>query len=145
MSPPVAETQHNVAELNENLKSIEIDIVQLPDKDEQEGNCDAKDENYFLGLRAVYTFLRVPHIADGRSRVPPKLPKIVAEQIDVEDDGADDGKGQQPYSGTDGKGDWCPGKLSVEVSVRDESYRADQSDGSHREEVSVGDEVADQC
>ena len=50
MSPPVAETQHNVAELNENLKSIEIDIVQLPDKDEQEGNCDAKDENDFLGL-----------------------------------------------------------------------------------------------
>ena len=143
MSPPVAETQHNVAELN--LKSIEIDIVQLPDKDEQEGNCDAKDENYFLGLRAVYTFLRVPHIADGRSRVPTKLPKIVAEQIDVEDDGADDGKGHQPYYGTDGKGDWCPGESSVEVSVRDESYRADQSDGSHREEVSVGDEVANQC
>ena len=136
----MAETQHNVAELNENLKSIEIDIVQLPDKDEQEGNCDAKDENDFLGLRAVYTFLRVPHIADGRSRVPPKLPKIVAEQIDVEDDGADDGKGQQPYSGTDGKGDWCSGKLSVEVSVRDESYGADQSDGSHREQVSIGDQ-----
>ena len=85
------------------------------------------------------------HIASSCSRVPSKLPKIVAEQIDVEDDGADDGKGQQPYSSTDGKGDWCPGKSSVEVSVRDESYRADESDGSHRKEVSIGNEVANQC
>ena len=85
------------------------------------------------------------HIASSCSMVPPKLPKIVAEQIDVEDDGADDGKGHQPYYGTDGKGDWCPGKLSVEVSVTDESYRAAQSNGGHREEVSVGDEVANQC
>ena len=80
------------------------------------------------------------HIASSCSSVPPKHPKIVAEQIDVEDDGADDGKGQQPYSGTYGKGDWCPGKSSVEVSVRDESYRADESDGSHREQVSIGDQ-----
>ena len=71
------------------------------------------------------------HIASSCSRVPPKLPKIVAEQIDVEDDGADDCKGQQPYSGADGKGDGCPGKFSVEVSVKNDSNQAAQSDGCH--------------
>ena len=85
------------------------------------------------------------HIASSCSSVPPKLPKIVAEQIDVEDDGADDCKGQQPYSGTYGKGDWRPGKLSVEVSVKDDSNRATQSDGCHCKEVCVGNEVANQC
>ena len=79
----------------------------------------------------------MPHVASSCCRVPPKLPKIVAEQLDVEDDGADDGKGKHPYSCTDGKGDWCPSKFPVEVSVRDESYGADEGDGSHCEEVGI--------
>ena len=64
----------------------------------------------------------MPHIASACSRVPSKLAKIVPKKLKAKDDWADDGKRKQPYAGTDGKGDWCPSKSSVEVSVRDESY-----------------------
>ena len=79
----------------------------------------------------------MPHIASSCSRVPAKLAKIVAKKIKAKDDWADDSKSKQPYAGTDGKSDWCPSKSPVEVSVRDESYGADEGDGSHCEEVGI--------
>ena len=79
----------------------------------------------------------MPHIASSCSRVPAKLAKIVAKKIKAKDDWADDSKSKQPNACTDGKGDWCPSKFPVEVSVRDESYGADEGDGSHCEEVGI--------
>ena len=72
------------------------------------------------------------------------MAKVVAKKIKAEDDWADDGKCKQPNAGTDGKGDRCPGKLPVKVSVTDKSYGAAEGDGSHREEVCVCNQVANQ-
>ena len=86
----------------------------------------------------------MPHIASTCSGVPSKFAKIVPKKLKAKDDWADDDKSKHPYAGTNGKGDWCPSKSSVEVSVRDESYGADESNGSHREEVRVANQVPHQ-
>ena len=113
MYPFVGEAQHNEAE-SEGRNCENVLFFTLPDTDEQEGNQDSRDEDDFWTVVcwAFHTF-QICYTASSCFRVPPKLPKIVAEQNDVEDDGADDGKGKQPYSGTDSNGDWCPGIYGV--------------------------------
>ena len=86
----------------------------------------------------------MPYITPCSSRTPAKLAKFVAKQIKAKDVRTDDGKGKHPYAGTDGKRDWCPRELSVEVSLRDESNRVAHCNGTHCEKVGVCNQVANQ-